>query len=273
MPRSIRNSRAFTLIELLVVIAIIAILVSVLLPALSQARRTARTLKCLSNIHQLESAHTLYMNANKELFIDAGLAHGGVASVAGVKRAWPFTLAQYFGTPLALHSPGDNSPQWPTSEGGESTGLTLNQLLDQLNSGLTPDLKNVARWTSYGLNNYVTRSKNPGFDLKREPYDRLSKINAPDQVVHFLLMNEGHTGSDFAKADHVHAEGWADNGPESASKIAGQELEINANGGPPNSTVSLANYGFIDGHAGTRKFGDVYTDYDRNKFWPDAKQR
>jgi prepilin-type processing-associated H-X9-DG protein/prepilin-type N-terminal cleavage/methylation domain-containing protein len=53
--------QAFTLVELLVVIAIIAILVSILLPALSQAKASAKSVKCKSNLRQLALAVQLYV--------------------------------------------------------------------------------------------------------------------------------------------------------------------------------------------------------------------
>lgn len=54
--------RAFTLIELLVVIAIIALLVGIILPAVAQARESARKVLCLSNQRQYAVASGTYMN-------------------------------------------------------------------------------------------------------------------------------------------------------------------------------------------------------------------
>ncbi len=50
----------FTLIELLVVIAIIAVLIGLMLPALAQARRTARESVCRERVRQIHVALTLY---------------------------------------------------------------------------------------------------------------------------------------------------------------------------------------------------------------------
>lgn len=62
-----KSKRGFTLIELLVVIAIIAVLASLLLPALGRAKRSARSVACLSNLHQIGLALDLYVQDNKDL--------------------------------------------------------------------------------------------------------------------------------------------------------------------------------------------------------------
>ncbi len=72
----IRNSKfviSFTLIELLVVIAIIGILASMLLPALSQARKKARTICCLSNMKTNALAVLLYADENGDCIVPATL--------------------------------------------------------------------------------------------------------------------------------------------------------------------------------------------------------
>lgn len=55
----------FTLIELLVVIAIIAILAAMLLPALSAARESARSAKCIGTLKQLGTAIYMYAGDNQ----------------------------------------------------------------------------------------------------------------------------------------------------------------------------------------------------------------
>jgi prepilin-type N-terminal cleavage/methylation domain-containing protein len=68
-PKSkIQNS--FTLIELLVVIAIVAVLAALLLPAIKNAKESAKSLVCVNNLRNLALAAHLYANDHNDKFPD-----------------------------------------------------------------------------------------------------------------------------------------------------------------------------------------------------------
>lgn len=59
---STRRRYGFTLIELLVVISVISIIAAIVFPAFMTARAKARESNCVSNLHQIGSAFTMYMS-------------------------------------------------------------------------------------------------------------------------------------------------------------------------------------------------------------------
>lgn len=63
-----QRSKGFTLIELLVVIAIIAILAAILFPVFAQARERARAISCLSNLKQIGTATSMYVQDYDETY-------------------------------------------------------------------------------------------------------------------------------------------------------------------------------------------------------------
>ncbi|MCG8401904.1 MAG: hypothetical protein MJA84_09925, partial [Firmicutes bacterium] len=65
-------------------------------------------------------------------------------------------------------------------------------------------------------------------------------------------------------ADHPHPWGWVTSRPY---RIAATQVAIGAHGGEGEPTwQSKANYGYLDGHASTHRFEDVWKDFNENRF-------
>ncbi len=70
-----RRPSAFTLIELLIAIGVVALLAAILFPMMRRAREQANQTACLSNLHQVGVAFTLYASANLEHFPKSAAIH------------------------------------------------------------------------------------------------------------------------------------------------------------------------------------------------------
>src|SRR5262245_39169757 len=108
--------RGFTLIELLVVIAIIAILAAILFPVFAQAREAARKASCLSNVRQIDTAYSMYIQDYDEHFpphVSERTAPAGTPDTPEARAPFSYKikLAPYTKSDKIFKCP--SAPAWP----------------------------------------------------------------------------------------------------------------------------------------------------------------
>jgi prepilin-type N-terminal cleavage/methylation domain-containing protein/prepilin-type processing-associated H-X9-DG protein len=159
-PRNHRRA-AFTLIELLVVIAIIAILASLLLPALTNAKASAKAAVCKSNQRQFGLATALYANDYGDHMPQQEAANSWQYN--WLDQLWPYVVS--------------GSTDWLDGKG--RLMYCPNSVRRQAGPYYYPD---------YGYSGRIGKMSRPGY-LLYEPR-RLGGCKMPSRMVYLLDTND-----------------------------------------------------------------------------------
>jgi prepilin-type N-terminal cleavage/methylation domain-containing protein/prepilin-type processing-associated H-X9-DG protein len=170
-----RAARGFTLVELLVVIGIIALLISILLPSLNNARRQARTVRCLANLKTIGHGFQMYAQQYKSMWPAA--VHERTATHIPIddERRWSDLLAEFVSSDrsMATHTNianiRQNSVLWGCPEWNFTDEFDPNNIVHTLRNG-------------YGMNYYPSYFEDGG------KLENLAYVRGPDKVGRYPKM-------------------------------------------------------------------------------------
>lgn len=127
------KSQGFTLIELLVVIGIIAVLSAILFPVFAQAREKARSISCASNLRQLGTAVTMYVQDSDDSF--------PLGTQDNWNNSWPVQISPYVQNLGVFRCPDDSNltqPGWTQGWAGVPISYAANGFIDGDVDGTAP---------------------------------------------------------------------------------------------------------------------------------------
>lgn len=210
---------AFSLVELLVVIAVVALLAGLLLPAVSQARRRADSVRCASNLRQIGVGIRIYSDEDSGRLPQVPRMGPGPIGADPIP-AWVFVLTNALGGVDGIRiCPSDVMRPWLRTNGG----------------------------CSYVLNDYLlpadpparVTSMTPGTGPDGEPLEpvgretRLDRLRSPSET--FLVFEASELGQRLGDA-RTHPDTWFRGWENVTADI------------DPERHAGAANYLFADGH-------------------------
>jgi len=235
------RDRGFTLVELLVVVAIIALLLAILTPALNRAREAARTVKCLTNIRQINLGMRMYGSDYRQhlapTLIQGYWQQSSGKNFKGVFSDPPF-LGQYTGNDA------------PTIEGRNTFGFIPESDLGVWWCPSDPEPGNTAggrrRTISYGQNDQLSTIRLLSGNNLWSIY-RTSEIDEPSRTAYLVDGDQvwqpgnGKNGNCFGVRDGEQIPHSTGDKPDSAQNYRMRH----------DTQRTATNVGFIDGHAET----------------------
>jgi prepilin-type N-terminal cleavage/methylation domain-containing protein/prepilin-type processing-associated H-X9-DG protein len=186
MHEHLNKRRGFTLIELLVVISIIALLIAILLPALGQARKSARRMLCLSQLKQTGLALTLYADANNDWLPPVRVDYGTSAGMTFRRMIYEQVLAGQ----LPVNS------VYASQEMANSAKYKLN-VCPSYEVTYTPIGYHQVGAGTYSMNPYFN---GPDMGSSSTPWRRLSQASQGGHIEPYIVDGSPH-----------YSGGWAEN--------------------------------------------------------------